>query len=41
MLYDFKLFNCVKKQQLGAVVVYFALKIHDPTLVKSKVVMEE
>ena len=39
VLFDFTLFNLVRKQQIAAVVVYFALKLHDPSLIRSRDVM--
>lgn len=40
VLFDFALCNRFQKQHLASVVVYFALKLQDPTQIKSKEVME-
>ncbi len=39
-IFDFTLFNQFKKQHLAAVIIYFAMKMKDPTTIKSRDVIK-
>jgi len=41
VLFDFTLFNRFKKQHIAVVVLYFGMKLQDPTKIKSKDIIEQ